>query len=274
MSNTDIIPDKNSPIGIFDSGIGGLTVANAITRYFPNESIIYYGDTAHLPYGEKSPDSIRYFSLRIAKFLIDQGCKLIVIACNSAYSTSGEVLQEFFKGQVSFVNVVDPLVEKVKDLSLQKIGVIATKATINSGIYQKRLSENNKEQIVATLATPLLVPMIEEGFYNNKISETIIHHYLSDKSLNNIDAILLACTHYPLIRTYIEKYYDHSVSVFDSTDVVVLAVEKELRKLGLRKTDDQKNKHRFIVSDYTPAFEETTRLFYRESIELEHLPLW
>ena len=169
---------------------------------------------------------------------------------------------------------MDPLIRKISGLQFQNIGVIATKATINSEIYQKSLSGLRPDFHVSPLATPLLVPMIEEGFYNNEISETILHHYLSHEALKGIEALLLACTHYPLIRPYIEDYFDHSVQVFDSTDVVVTAVEEELNRIGLKKESKGSNNHRFIVSDYTPAFEETTRLFYRDSIELEHFPIW
>jgi len=129
------------PIGIFDSGIGGLTVANAITKHLPNEEVIYFGDTAHLPYGEKSADAIRYYCITISKFLLEKGCKMIVIACNSASSAAYDVLVDFFSGQTLFVNVVDPLVDAVTNEGYGKVGVIATKATINTGIYRRKLLE-------------------------------------------------------------------------------------------------------------------------------------
>ena len=265
--------NKHQPIGVFDSGIGGLTVANAIIRHLPNEEIIYFGDTAHLPYGDKSADAIRYYCLRIAKFLLDKGCKMIVVACNSAASAAYKDLLDFFAGQTLFVNVVDPLVETVTQQQFEKVGVIATKATIRSGVYQVKLLEKQTRLEVASLATPLLVPMIEEGYFHNDISQTIIHNYLGNEQFNNIEALLLACTHYPLIRKNIEQYFEGKVKVFDSSQVVALDVEKKLKEANLIN-DKQGQEHQFFVSDYTKSFEETTQIFYQQSIRLDYAPLW
>ncbi|MEM7102125.1 MAG: glutamate racemase [Bacteroidota bacterium] len=261
------------PIGVFDSGIGGLTVASAIANYLPEEEIIYLGDTAHLPYGDKSADAIRYYAIKIAKFLLKKKCKMIVIACNSASSAAYEVLLDFFEGEVLFVNVVDPLVEAVTKESFEKVGVIATKATIRSGIYKTKLLEKQMGLKVSSKATPLLVPMIEEGFFKNKISEGIIESYLGDHEFENIEALLLACTHYPLIRKEIEAYFEGRVKVFDSTDVVARAVKEKLERHGLLN-DKKQNPHHFFVTDYTRSFEETTRIFYDESLKLEHCAIW
>ena len=261
------------PIGIFDSGIGGLTVANAIVRALPNEEIIYFGDTAHLPYGDKSTDAIRYYSLRIAKFFLEQQCKMIVIACNSASSAAYDVLLDFFKGQALFVNVVDPLVHAVANKGFAKVGVIATKATTRSSIYPQRLHALQPDLDVAAMATPLLVPMIEEGFFKNNISQAVIDNYLSDARFEGIEALLLACTHYPLIHQSIEDYFEENIQVWDSTNVVAKSVQQRLAAHGLLN-DQRRNPHRFYVSDYTQSFEATTSLFYSETIRLEHAPLW
>ncbi len=258
---------------MFDSGIGGLTVANAILRLLPNEQIIYFGDTAHLPYGEKSADAIRYYSLRIAKFLLEKNCKMIVIACNSASSAAYRVLLDFFEGQTLFVNVVDPLVDAVAENGFRKIGVIATKATIQSDIYRLQLIDQQPGLQVASLATPLLVPMIEEGYFNDEISEAILQKYLTDPALDAIEALLLACTHYPLIRPNIERHFDPPIPVFDSTDVVAEAVKNKLATAGLLNSR-RAAPHQFYVSDHTPSFEETTRLFYGEKLTLEHFAIW
>ncbi len=264
---------KHQPIGVFDSGIGGLTVANAITRHLPNEEIIYFGDTAHLPYGDKSADAIRYYCLKIVKFLLEKGCKMVVVACNSAASAAYRDLLDFFAGQTLFVNVVDPLVESVAQHQFKKVGVIATKATIRSGTYQIKLIEKQAKLDVASLATPLLVPMIEEGYFHNNISQAIIENYLADDHLKDIEALLLACTHYPLIRKDIENYFSGKVKVFDSNEVVALDVEKKLKAANLLN-DQPGRSHQFYVSDYTQSFEETTQIFYREAIKLEYLPIW
>ena len=263
----------SAPIGIFDSGIGGLMVARAVTSLLPDENIIYYGDTAHLPYGDKSGDAIRYYSLKIVKFLLEQGCKMIVIACNSASSAAYDVLLEFYAEQTLFVNVVDPLVDAVARSSARKAGIIATKATVSSGVYERELKAKAPHIAVSSLATPLLVPMIEEGYFNNSISEAIIHNYLSRPELKDIDALLLACTHYPLIRDVINVYYSGGVSIYDSNDVVAQTVKEKLITHNLRH-NSRDNGHRFYVSDYTPSFEATTRIFYGRDIDLEQKNIW
>jgi glutamate racemase len=263
----------NQPIGIFDSGIGGLTVANAVAHFLPNEQIIYFGDTAHLPYGDKSADAIRYYCLRIVKFLLDRHCKMIVIACNSASSAAYSMLLNFFPGDILFVNVVDPLVETVAGHQYKKVGVIATKATIRSGIYERRLHTLYPDLSVVSQATPLLVPMIEEGFFQNDISHTVLDQYLRHDGFQDIDALLLACTHYPLIRTEIDAYYNGKVKIYDSTDVVAQKVYDQLNTHQLLNPQ-RDQPHHFYVSDLTPSFEATTKLFYDEAIVLEHMPIW
>jgi glutamate racemase len=263
-----------SPIGIFDSGIGGLTVANSIIKRLPNESIIYFGDTAHMPYGEKSADAIRYYSLKIVKFLLDKGCKMIVIACNSASSAAYHTLLDFFKGQTLFVNVVDPLVQHTLEKGFKKVGVIATKATINSKIYEQKIREQHQEIEVFSLATPLLAPMIEEGFVDMQISRSVIDSYLSNLGFENIDAMLLACTHYPLIKKEIEAYFDYRVEVIDSTEVVANQVFHQLQKHNLLNSSGDLPNRQFFVSDITPSFEATTSLFYGEKIKLEQADIW
>ncbi len=259
--------NQAAPIGVFDSGIGGLTVARAITDRLPNERIIYFGDTVHLPYGDKSADAIKFYSLKIARFLLGKGCKMIVIACNSASSAAYEVLLEFFENTL-FVNVVDPLIERVVAQQHQRIGVIATKATISSGIYQKQLQAQLPDATVKALATPLLVPMIEEGYCQNNITDAVLKQYLSDPSMNDLDALLLACTHYPLVRKQIEAYLGSSVQVYDSTDVVALAVEQQLKQKQLLSTAPNQA-HTFFVSDYTAAFAQTAQQFYGTDISLQ-----
>ncbi|MEZ4910541.1 MAG: glutamate racemase [Saprospiraceae bacterium] len=263
----------NQPIGIFDSGIGGLTVANAIRHFLPNESIIYYGDTIHLPYGDKSADAIRYYSIRICKFLLEQNCKLIVIACNSASSAAYDILLDFFEEKALFVNVVDPLVQSVIESGYQSVGVIATKATINSSIYVKKLKNFDQKLKVKQLATPLLAPMIEEGFFSGNISSSVIENYLSHPDIQEIDALLLACTHYPLIKDEIQNFYNGKVAVLDSTDVVARNVFKVLQSENLLKTEGKSEEH-FYVSDYTESFEVTAKNFYGEHIKLESKHIW
>ena len=264
---------KNSPIGIFDSGIGGLTVANAIKKVLPNENIIYFGDTEHLPYGEKSKEAIQSFSRKIISFLAEKQCKTIVIACNSASSVADNSVLKSAKN-TSVFNVIDPVVnEVVKVCSEYNIGVIGTKATIGSGIYTKKIKNMCESAKVNSLATPLLAPMIEEGFINEKISHTVIANYLSHSKLKNIDHLILACTHYPLIQSEINEYYNKSVNVIDSAQIVAKHIAQALKKRNLLRNSTEKG-HHFYVSNYTESFEKSAQFFFKENIKLEEVNLF
>ena len=264
---------KNSPIGIFDSGIGGLTVANAIKKVLPNESIIYFGDTQHLPYGEKSKTAIQSFSKRIVNFLISKNCKAIVIACNSASSVAFDVVEKE-AGNISVFNVIDPVVaEVVRVCADYDIGVIGTKATIQSNVYEHKIKELCNSSKVSSLATPLLAPMIEEGFINEKISHTVITNYLSNKKLTTIDHLILACTHYPLIHQEIKDYYKGKVTVIDSANIVAEHIAKQLETDNLLN-NNAKTEHHFYVSNYTKSFEKSAKFFFREDLKLEEVNLW
>lgn len=264
---------KNAPIGIFDSGIGGLTIANAIKTALPNENIIYFGDTKHLPYGEKSKTAIQNFSKQIINFLIQKKCKIIVIACNSASSVAERNIVKK-QEQTLIFNVIEPIVEEIKQkYSNSNIGVIGTKATITSDIYKQKIKESCKNVNVKSLATPLLAPMIEEGFINGTISNTVITNYLSNKKLKNIDHLILACTHYPLIQKEIEKYYNNSVNVIDSSNIVAKYIlEKLTHKKLLNK--EKLNEHHFYVSNYTKSFEKSAKFFFNKAIKLKEVTLY
>ncbi|MFM6975387.1 MAG: glutamate racemase [Sphingobacteriaceae bacterium] len=262
------------PIGIFDSGIGGLTVASAIHQLLPQEELIYFGDTAHLPYGDKSPEAIKYFSLKIGKFLLDKKCKLIVIACNTASSLAYHDLVEFLGDRIPVINVIDPVVDYlVKQGSHHKIGVIGTKATIKTDIYAKKIKALEPGIEVKSLPTPLLAPMIEEGFFSNNISQTVINSYLSSPKLKKIDSLILACTHYPLIKPEIESYYQNKVEIINTAEIVAQYVKAKLQELDLLNTKQTK-RHQFYVSDFTPSFEKSTKLFFGEKIHLKLNNIW
>jgi len=257
-------------IGIFDSGIGGLTVAKAISKILPNEQIIYYGDTAHLPYGDKSPELIHSFVKNISQFLLDKKkCKSVVIACNTASATSYEFLRDRHKGTYPIINVIDPIIEAiVKDKTLKRVGLIATKTTVESGVYQEKMKRRNPDIEMKVLATPLLAPMIEEGFSHDKISKTVIENYLNHPNLQNIDALILGCTHYVLIKDEINDFFEGNVKLFDSTDVLALKLKAILQKEGLL-SNQKENKNIFYVSDFTPSFAKSAQRFYGENIDLK-----
>jgi len=263
---------QNNPIGIFDSGIGGLTIAHALKKKLPNENIIYFGDTEHLPYGEKSKLAIQNFSKRITQFLLEKKCKTIVIACNSASSVALHSVKEIAK-TIPVFNVITPVVTKVtQQCSEFNIGVIGTKATIQSNIYERGIKAICPIAKVSSLATPLLAPMIEEGFINEDISHTVITNYLSNKKLANIDHLILACTHYPLIHQEIKDYYKGKVTVIDSANIVAEYIAKQLKADNLLN-DSAKTEHHFYVSNYTKSFEESAKFFFREDLKLEEVNL-
>lgn len=267
--------DKHKrPIGIFDSGIGGLTVAHAIRALLPNEDLIYFGDTAHLPYGDKSEAAIQAYSIKIADILLRKGCKVIVIACNSASSASYELLKEYVRTDTHVINVIDPMVELVThQFTGTEIGLIGTKRTVQSGVYTRKIQEAGRDVRLRSLATPLLAPMIEEGFFNNQISHEIIAQYLSDPQLNNIEALILACTHYPLIKKEIGEFYGGKMPILDSSEVIARALENYLRHERLLNIAHEVQ-HHFLVSDYTESFELSARMFFHESVKLEKHSLW
>lgn len=263
---------KKSPIGIFDSGIGGLTIANAITKVLPNEDIIYFGDTKHLPYGEKSKEAIQSFSKRIIKFLTKKKCKIIIIACNSASSAADKSVYQIAL-HIPVFNVISPVTKEVVQIcSDYKIGVIGTKATIRSCIYETKIKAECSSAHVVSLATPLLAPMIEEGFINEEISHAVIANYLANPVLQNINHLILACTHYPLIYNEIKKYYNGKVNVIDSPSIIANHIKMELENKKLL-SNKRSSKHHFYVSNYTKSFEKSAQFFFQKDIKLEEVTL-
>jgi glutamate racemase len=260
---------SKAPIGIFDSGIGGLTVASSVSKAFPKESILYFGDTAHLPYGEKSIESIQKYAVEITEFLLEKGCKMIVIACNSASAAAYELLSAKYGDKVPIVDVISPLVELIASKPFGKVGVMATKATVRSDVYSKKLMELKPGIEVVNLAAGLLVTMIEEGFFNNDISHAVLHKYLTYPDFEDIEALLLACTHYPLLKPEIEAFYKGRVAVYDSVDSVTEKIGRLLKLNNLLNESDEEPIRRFFVSDYTESFEQTTRIFYKNKVNLE-----
>jgi glutamate racemase len=265
----------SQPIGIFDSGIGGLTVAHAIKQLLPAENMLYFGDTAHLPYGDKSEAAIQAYSIKIADVLLSKGCKVIVIACNSASSAAYELLKEYVRKDVHVINVIDPMVKLVVDkFPGKRIGLIGTKRTVQSGVYAHKITDSASNISLQSLATPLLVPMIEEGFFNNQISHEIIAKYLGDAELADIEALILACTHYPLIKKEIGEYFGNHLPILDSSEIVAQTLKYHLAVQDLLNNQTAKPTRQFFVSDYTKSFEASTRIFFQETVHLEQHPLW
>jgi len=261
--------NKDNPIGIFDSGIGGLTVAKAIRSLMPHESLLYFGDTKHLPYGEKSAQSIQEFSKNISLFLKEKQCKMIVIACNTASSVAYDIVKKECPG-IEIINVIDPVVNRITtSKNNSTIGIIGTKGTINSNVYPQKIKSANNNIKVKSFATPLLAAMIEEGFFNDKISQAIVHNYLKDPALADIKQLILACTHYPLIQGLIGDFYTQEIDIIDSASQVALHIKEVLKKKNL--LSQKSPKQRFFVSDYTLSFEKSAKLFFGEDIHLEEI---
>jgi glutamate racemase len=264
---------KEQPIGIFDSGVGGLTVAHAVKQILPGENLIYFGDTAHLPYGDKSEEAIRNYSEGITKFLLDQNAKAVMIACNSASASAYEYLREKYGKTIILLDVIDPVVDYISTKNFSKIGVIGTKRTISSGTYKDKIALKSPGTEVVSLATPLLVPMIEEGFIFDDISNAIIRSYLSKESLSDIQALILGCTHYPIIRNQISKFFNFNVEVVDSARIVSVALRDLLAENNLLN-DNAPGKDQFFVSDYTDYFEKIARMFFERDINLKRSDIW
>jgi len=261
------------PIGIFDSGIGGLTIAHAIVKHLPKENIIYFGDTLHLPYGEKSTSAIQAYAVKIAAMLLEQKCKLILIACHSASAAAYELVKEYVGEKATVMNVIDPVILLLKDRFPEKrIGLIGTRQTVNSNIYRKKIDSLNLNIDLAATPTNLLASAIEE-FGNHRVIDALLETYLAHPDLQEIDALLLACTHYPIIKDRILKHYKTPVELIDSSDIVAKAVKHYLEKNVLLNANGSSTKH-FYVSDYTDSFAANAKLFFGEDIKLEHYPLW
>jgi len=260
------------PIGIFDSGIGGLTVTRALINLLPNENILYFGDTAHHPYGEKSTAAIQSYSLKIAQLFLEKNCKLILIACNTASSAAFELLKDYVGEKATVMNVIDPLVQQLpKKYANKKIGLIGTKQTVNSNIYKKKVDQLNAGIHMTSYPTNLLASAIEE-FGNHEIVNDLLRVYLDHPSLKNIEALILACTHYPIVKDKIANFYQHKIDIIDSSDIVAEAVKVQLAALNLLNTEPSVRKD-FYISDYIESFVTSTKLFFDEDIQLEHYPL-
>ena len=260
------------PIGIFDSGIGGLTVAKAIEEALPHEHFIYFGDTLHMPYGDRSPDVIRGYCRQIVEFLIQQPVKLIIIACNSASALTAGYLRQLYWQEVEIMGVIRPVIQEMTNQHVKKLGIIGTHATIQSGIYPLLAQEYHSEMDIFQMATPLLAPMIEEGLFDSEVSKALLHQYLSNPGFSDRDAILLACTHYPLIKNEIDAFFNGRKLIFDNAGPLAKSAQKYLTENGLL-AEKRMGENRFYVSAQTPHFAKTASMFYGGPVEIETILL-
>ena len=261
------------PIGIFDSGIGGLTVARAVSEAIPGHPIVYFGDTAHLPYGEKSATLIQRYSVRIARELLDLGCGSLVVACNSASSNALDAIRAAAGPGIPVIDVVTPAVNWVQSkYERGAIGVIGTRATIASGWYQQLLHEAGFT--AQAKATPLLASAIEEGFQHGRVSSALIEAYLGEGAFDSVQAIILGCTHYPLIADQISAQLPSHVELIDSANVVAQALRSAIQEQLVDGAEiPSSTSQRFLVSDLTDSFARGAQRFYASPITLQERKL-
>jgi len=253
-------------IGIFDSGIGGLTVARAIEKAIPDRPLLYFGDTARTPYGTKSAEVITQYSLKNGEFLLNQGAKVIVIGCNSASSVAAHSLREEFK--VPVYEVIGPAARKAVAVSnAGRIGVIGTRATVRSGIYEQTISSIDTNCRVFTRSCPLLVPLVEECWNNRQETKMIIRRYLHPLKNHQIDTLILGCTHYPLLKDLIQNRIGTRVKLIDSS----VEIAEQLRQ-DLQAADDNKlpvtDQSKFYFSDLTEKIQTIASSIFKRHVEI------
>ena len=268
-----LIMDKNAPIGVFDSGVGGLTVAREIMRQIPNERIVYFGDTARVPYGSKSKDNIIKFSRQIIRFLQTENVKAIVIACNTASALALDEMQQEF--DLPILGVVKPGAKvAVETTANKRIGLIGTEANIRSGVYTRYIKSLDDEAKVFEKACPLFVPLVEEGWLHDDITLQVASRYLEELKEKDIDTLIMGCTHYPLIRSTIRKVMGDKVNLVNPAYETALSLRELLTAHNLSSPSEtiaDSRIHQFYVSD-TPekfkAFGNSIDLpFYIEKVE-------
>jgi glutamate racemase len=257
---------STAPIGVFDSGIGGLTVVRELMRQLPHESIIYFGDTARVPYGPKSPDTVRRYSREISAFLVEQGVKALVIACNTATAHALTVLREELSLPV--VGVVEPGARAAVAASQgQALGVIGTAGTVASGAYERAIRSLLPEARVVARACPLFVPLVEEGWVDTEVTRLVAHEYLDPMRAEGIDALVLGCTHYPLLKPMLGHIIGEAVQLIDSAEETAQETGRLLDRLALRAEPGAVPAYRFVASDAPEQFLRLGQRFLGETID-------
>lgn len=254
------------PVGVFDSGVGGLTVVSQLFRILPQEDIIYFGDTAHLPYGSKSKEVVTRFSLNIANFLKAQKVKIIVVACNTASSFALSSLRE--KIELPVIGVIEPGTQAAIDTTRNfKIGIIGTEGTINSRAFEEVLKKIDRNVKVFSQACPLFVPLVEEDSLDKPWTKQIAEEYLSPLKDKGIDTLILGCTHYPLLKELLGRIMGQEISLIDTAEATAKAVERRLGEKNLLRKGNRKAAYKFFVSDDPEKFLQLGRRFLGKSID-------
>jgi glutamate racemase len=250
----------DNPIGIFDSGIGGLTVVKQLIRILPHENLVYFGDTARVPYGTKSENLIKQFALEDAAFLEQFGIKFLVIACNSASSVAVELLQSSLT--IPVTGVIEPGVQAALQATKnRKIGVIGTTATILSNAYHRKIRELDKNAEVIGQPCPILVPLVEEGWLDDEITRLTVRKYMQPLLKQRIDTLILGCTHYPVIRDLIQEETGSAIRLIDSGEETARIVRDHVDSLGIDRKSKNQGRVEFYVSDIPNKFDEVGTRF-------------
>ncbi|XOU94107.1 MAG: glutamate racemase [Candidatus Kerfeldbacteria bacterium] len=257
-------------IGIFDSGVGGLTVVKEIFKLLPEYQITYFGDTARTPYGIKSKETVIKYAIEDANFLIKKGVKIIIIACNTASAVASDELKNKFPN-IPIFEVITPAVKKALEISNnKKIGIIGTRATINSNIYKTLIHKSDKSYTIISQACPLFVPLAEEGWINKPVTKSIVNTYLSPLKQKQIDTLILGCTHYPLLKTIIKEKAGKQISLVDPAEQTSLEIKKFLKKNPeIEKSLSKSNEHSFFFSDITPHLSDMSSKWLGQQIILK-----
>jgi len=247
-------------IGVFDSGLGGLTVVKELIHHLPNERIIYFGDTARVPYGTKSGETIIRYSREIVRALLKHRVKMIVVACNTASSLALDVLKKEF--DLPILGVIEPGARKAVEVTRnRRVGIIATSSTVKSGKYAKKIVQLNKNIVVMSQACPLFVPLVEEGWFDHTVTYQVAQQYLGEMKKNKIDTLILGCTHYPLLKQVLHNVMGSDVQLVDSAQEVALQVKELLTRAKLLRTRLGPSQHTFIVSDEPQQFQRLAMRF-------------
>jgi glutamate racemase len=251
---------NEKPIGVFDSGIGGLTVVHALTTRLPHENIVYFGDTARVPYGPKSAQVVREYAAQDVDFLISQDVKMVVIACNTVSAVALDIVQKHAK--VPVVGVILPGALAAMNLTKKKrVGIIGTRATVNSKAYTNAIRQFDPDVQVFAQECPLFVPLAEEGWVDHAVTHMVAKEYLFPLKLEKIDTLILGCTHYPILHKAIAAAFDGTVSLIDSGEATAAEVEKLLDEHKLRNPSTQMPNLKFYVSDVPAKFTEVGERF-------------
>jgi len=256
----------SNPIGIFDSGIGGLTVVKSVDISLENENIIYFGDTARVPYGSKSNSTVIEYAKQDAKFLLSKNVKLVVVACNTASSVALEDLRNEFA--IPVIGMIEPGAKAaIKVTKNKKIGVIGTDATISNKAYSSELLKKDNSLKVFEKACPLFVPLAEEGWTNHEATKLIAEDYLYDLKQKEIDTLILGCTHYPILRDIIQEVVGENVKLIDSGSAACVEVESYLTGRGIKNTSNTLGTHEYFVSDVPKKFKQMAERFLGREVD-------